>query len=107
MTQVVPLLDSNLAIVKEAKGKLGSEFGFVELEGYIVGKMFVEIMNEMNGDITRENFMKTARASRLKLGGKELDFTKSNQGSNEVITSYLASNGFVETTQEVWKTFIQ
>ena len=107
MTQVVPLLDSNLAIVKEAKGKLGSKFGFVELEGYIVGKMFVEIMNEMNGDITRANFMKTARASRLKLGGKVLDFTKSNQGSNEVITSYLASNGFVETTQEVWKTFIQ
>ena len=107
MTQVVPLLNSNLPIVKEAKKKLGEKFGFVSLEGYIVGKMFLEIVGKIKGDITRENFMKTAGASRLDLGGKKLDFTKRNQGSNEVILSHLTGERYVATTQTVWNKLVQ
>lgn len=106
MTQVVPLLNSKLAIVKEAKRKLGRRFGYVELEGFIVGKMFIAILKEMKGEITRANFMKTARVSRFNLGGKKLDFTKSNQGSNEVILSHLSGNGYVATTKSVWNKLI-
>lgn len=107
MTQVVPLLNSKLPIVKEAKRKLGDKYGFVSLEGYIVGKMFMEILNKMEGEITREKFMKTARSSTMNIGGLKLDFTKSNQASNRVVVSYLTKNGYRATTSSVWKEFIQ
>ena len=107
MTQVVPLLNSSLDIVKEAKSKLGDRFGYVELEGYIVGKMFVAMLNDIKGEITRANFMKSANASRLNLGGKQLDFTKSNQGSDEVILSHLNGSNYVATTKGVWDKLIQ
>ena len=61
----------------------------------------------MKGEITRSNFMKTARASQFNLGGKKLDFTKSNQGSNKVILSHLSGNGYVATTKSVWNKLIQ
>ena len=41
MTQVVPPLDSKLPIVRAARKALGDEFGYVSLEGYIVGKLFI------------------------------------------------------------------
>ena len=98
---------TNLDIVKEAKNKLGDRFGYVELEGYIVGKMFVAMLNKMKGEITRANLMKIATESRLNLGGKQLDFTKSNQGSDEVILSHLSGSNYVATTKGVWNKLIQ
>lgn len=102
MTQVVPLLNSNLPIVQEARIKLGKNFGFVTLEGYMVGKMFVNILRNMKGEITRDNFMKAARSSRMNLGGVKLDFTKKNQGSNLVVVSYLTNNGYRPLTKKSW-----
>lgn len=107
MTQVVPLLESNLPVVKEAKEKLGKKFGFVTLEGYIVGKMFLDIVGKMKGELTRENFVKTARASRLDLGGLKLDFTNNNQASDEVIVSHLEGKRYVTTTQGIWNGLVQ
>ena len=46
MSQVVPTLTSNRAIVKEAKAALGEKFGYVSLEGYIVGKMLLRLLKD-------------------------------------------------------------
>lgn len=96
VTQVVPALDSPLPIVKEARAALGQQLGYVSLEGYIVGKLFLEIMRRSNGPISRENFLKAARGQRFDLGGLPLDFTNDNQGSDFVLLTYL-QNGEYKT----------
>lgn len=95
MTQVVPLLNSPLDIVQEAKAELGEEFGFVSLEGYIVGKMILRILKDIPGDLTRESFLTQVRQSKFNLGGLGVNFTKDgNQGSDLVILSYLTPSGY-------------
>ncbi|MBF0351162.1 MAG: ABC transporter substrate-binding protein [SAR324 cluster bacterium] len=104
MTQVVPLLDSNLAIVKEAKSALGANFGFVSLEGYIVGKMTLKIFENMPGDLTRKGFLDQARKSKFDLGGIKIDFTGNGyQGSDLVVPSYLTASGYLPVDAAVWK----
>jgi hypothetical protein len=47
MTQVVPLQDSNLAIVKDARRDLGKDYGYVSQEGYIVGKLLLHGLQQL------------------------------------------------------------
>jgi hypothetical protein len=107
MTQVVPLLDSTLPIVQEARQKLGKDLGFVSLEGYIVGRMFLRIAGGMQGEPTRDAFMKQVSQSHFDLGGIPIDFTKGNQGSNLIVTSYVTPKGFLAVTPEVVKKMAQ
>lgn len=94
MTQVVPLPQSRLPIVSEAKRELGHQYGIVSEEGYIVGKMFVHILRDVKGPLTRSAFMRAARHTRFNLGGVHLDLTRSNQASNLVVLSELTHNGW-------------
>ncbi len=95
MTQVVPLLDSDLPIVKEARIALGENFGVISLEGYVVGKMLLQILRDIPGELTRENFLKQVQKSRFNLGGIPIDFTDGdNQGSDLIIVSRLTPEGF-------------
>ncbi len=89
VTQVVPDLDSDLPIVQQAKKALGERLNVVSLEGYIVGRMMVELLKKIDGDITRESFRRVARNSLLEIGGLTLDFRGDNQGSDLVILTYL------------------
>jgi hypothetical protein len=82
---------------------LGKEFGYVSLEGYIVGKMFVKLAETTPGALNREAFMKQVSASKFDLGGIPIDFTKGNQGSDLIVASYVTRAGFAEVTPEVWK----
>lgn len=107
MTQVVPLLSSNLPIVEEARSALGDNLGYVSLEGFIVGKMFLEAMNRIKGTITRQSFLDAILGSRMYLGGLELDFTKDNQGSDLVVPTILKKGEFVEMTDADWKALIK
>jgi hypothetical protein len=107
MTQVVPLLDSNRAIVLEAKQKLGYGFAIVSLEGYIVGKMFLHVLRDIKGDITRDSFMKQVSTSKFNLGGIPLDFTRSNQGSNLIVVSYPTESGYREVTRALWQQMVR
>ncbi|MDV7402849.1 branched-chain amino acid ABC transporter substrate-binding protein, partial [Arthrospira platensis SPKY1] len=61
ITQIVPALDSELPIVTEARAALGQGMDEYALEGYLVGRLFVTILQAMDGPLTRENFLKTAR----------------------------------------------
>lgn len=97
MTQVVPLLDSDLPIVKDAKSALGNDFGMISLEGYVVGKMLLQILRDIPGEITRTNFLKQVQESKFNLGGIPIDFTDGdNQGADLIIVSQLKPQGFEE-----------
>ncbi len=108
MTHVAPLLDSTLPIVKEARTKLKNEFGHVSLEGYIVGKMTLRILNDISGEITRDSFMQQVVRSQFDLGGVTIDFlANNNQGSNLVILSYLTPQGFRTLDASKFKSMLQ
>ncbi len=94
MTQVVPPLDADLAIVKEAKKALGPRFGYVSLEGYIVGKMFLAAMARIKGPLTRKAFLEAIKGKAFDLGGMVVDFSTDNQGSDFVHLTYLGETGY-------------
>jgi len=55
ITQVVPMLDNNLPIIKEYKKDLKESFPDIEanlisFEGYVVGKLFVESLKDLSKD---------------------------------------------------------
>ncbi len=106
MTQVVPALSSELRIVRDARAALGSEFGYVSLEGYIVGRMLVQILQSIKGEITREKFLAATYGKTHKLGGLTLDFTRDNQGSDSVYLTYLQGDDYKPLTRDVWRTWI-
>lgn len=107
MTQVVPLPSSNLPIVEEARAALGDNLGYVSLEGFIVGKMFLETLSRIEGPITRQSFLEAILGSRMYLGGLELDFTTDNQGSDLVVPTILKGGEFEEMTEADWRRLIK
>lgn len=106
MTQVVPPLDQDLPIIQEAKAALGDEFGYVSLEGYIVGKMFVSILNNIQGPITRSNFVRAAKGSEFDIGGLSISFRRNNQGSTLVSTTYFNGSSYVDMDEALWQSLL-
>ena len=102
MTQVVPPLDSKLPIVAEARQKLGEQFGWVSLEGYIVGKLWLRTMQNVQGRISRQKFLDAVLGHQFDLGGLKLDYSKDNQGSDLVILTNLTPNGFKPMSVNAW-----
>ncbi|MBK7982980.1 MAG: ABC transporter substrate-binding protein [Candidatus Competibacteraceae bacterium] len=100
MTQVVPPLDSSLPIVEEARKALGGDIGNISLEGYIAGKLFLAILRNVKGELTRENFLKAVRGRAFDLGGLPLDFSNDNQGSDLVQLQALEDGAFKTKTAE-------
>ncbi len=95
MSQVVPMLTSSRQIVQEAKAALGKDFGFISLEGYIVGKMLLKLLQDAPKPLTRDGFLAYARNAKFDLGGVAIDFTRDHhQGSTAIILSKLTSAGY-------------
>ena len=107
MTQVVPALDSTLPLVTEAREKLGEQYGYVSLEGYIVGKMWLEIMSSVSGPVTREEFLRAVKGRRFNLGGIALDFTTDNQGSDLVVLTHLTEDGWRPMPSRMWSRLLR
>jgi ABC-type branched-subunit amino acid transport system substrate-binding protein len=103
MTQVVPPLDSSLPIVTQARAALGDEFGYVSLEGYIVGRMWLKAMNDIQGPITRDAFLDAIRGRRFELGGLTMDFSDDNQGSDFVLLTHLTEDGYQVMNRGSWR----
>lgn len=95
MTQVVPPLDSDLPIVQQARAALQDELSYVSLEGYIVGRMFLHLMQNINGVITRQNFLNTVYGKRYQMEGLVLDFTDDNQASDLVTLTLLSGEDYL------------
>ena len=105
MTQVVPLLDSNIPLVVEAKKKLGKDFGYVSLEGFIVGKLVLYGLKKIEGDITREKFTSAILNSRFNIKQLSLDFMDDNQGSDLVELMVLKQGKWAKVPLEnIWNT---
>jgi branched-chain amino acid transport system substrate-binding protein len=102
MTQVVPSLDSTLPIVAEARQRLGEQFGWVSLEGYIVGKLWLRTIQNVQGSITRQKFLDAVLGQKFDLGGLKLDFSNDNQGSDLVILTNLSPDGFKPMSVSAW-----
>jgi ABC-type branched-subunit amino acid transport system substrate-binding protein len=95
VTQVVPPLDSGLPVVKDARAALGSKLSYISLEGYIVGRFFLKVLESISGDdITRSSFLAAIKGNKFDIGGLELDYSTDNQGSDLVISTYLENELF-------------
>ncbi len=94
VTQVVPALDSPLPIVESARKALGDKLGYISLEGYIVGRMFLAILDKAGGTPTPESFVRAARGQQYDLDGLKLDFSDDNQGSDFVLITLLSGDDF-------------
>ena len=102
MTQVVPPLDSALPIMEEARRKLGDAFGWVTLEGYIVGRMWLKAMTDAGSALSRNSALAALRGKKFNLGGLLMDFTDDNQGSDLVVLTHLTENGFEPMPNSQW-----
>ncbi len=103
MTQVVPPLNSTLPIVSEARERLGDEFGYVTLEGFIVGKLWLKAMGGIQSDLTRQNFLASIKGTTFDLGGMPMDFSDDNQGSDLVVLTYLTRSGYRHMDAAAWR----
>ena len=94
-TQVVPALNAPLPVLGDAQAALGASLNALSLEGFIVGRMFLTILRAMNGPLTRDNFLKTARRQPFEVGGVRIDFTAGNPGSRLLLLTVL-NDGHVD-----------
>jgi serine/threonine protein kinase/ABC-type branched-subunit amino acid transport system substrate-binding protein len=92
VTQVVPLWDSGATGVRNYRDALAkfqpqAQPGFVSLEGYIVGSIFVEALKRTGAQLTTEKLVNTMeQIENLDLGfGSKISFSLSeHQGSHKV-----------------------
>lgn len=97
VSQVVPSPhDTDIALIKEFKQAMNkyqhdSPITYVSLEGYIVGKLFGEIAKAVEGELSRENFIKTMQdVGRFDLGGLVLSFgEKDHQGMETIYLTHI------------------
>jgi len=106
MTQVVPLPNSDLSIVQEAKAALGDKYGYVSQEGFIVGHLLLHGLKQLvekDLPINRENILAEFTNQEFTLGGLTMDFTDDNQGSDLVVMTYLSGDKWQAMTDDKWK----
>ena len=104
ISQVVPFpWDDSVQIVAEYQAALAevdelADYGFVSLEGYMVGRFAIEALERAGPDLTRENFLAEMEGmSAFDLGGVELSFSADdNQGIDTIFMTRLLPDGFFE-----------
>lgn len=106
ISQVVPFLNSNKPVVSEARSALGDDFNLISLEGFIVGKLLLYGLNQLElGDkaLTRKNLLSVFAGQRFDLGGLEMDFRQDNQGSDFVAITKLKNDQWMPMQESDWK----
>lgn len=101
MSQTVPLIQSDLPIVKELRSLDIPEMTNINLEGYIVGKMIVAAL-EQTPTLTRDDFIKTLRNLNMDLAGVALN-APANQGeraSDLILITRLQKDGTWHTATD-------
>lgn len=104
ISQVVPFpLNGSLPVVAQYQAALlqqgmTSDFGFVSLEGYFVGRLAIEALRNAGPNLTREKYLASLNQLRtVDLGGVALVFGQGdNQGSDEVFLSRITADGNFE-----------
>jgi branched-chain amino acid transport system substrate-binding protein len=111
ITQVVPFpFDTSLKLVADYQAALkaqdaNAEPGFVSLEGYMVGKLAVEALKSVSGELTRESFLDAfAKIGTFDLGGVNLVYgADDNQGMDDVFLSAIKADGSFEALEKLSK----
>jgi ABC-type branched-subunit amino acid transport system substrate-binding protein len=101
VTQVVPFpLDGSIPVVGHYQAALkamkpDAKPGFVSLEGYMVGRLMVEALGKIDGDVTRKALLDTVtKTGAFDLGGVKLVYgPDSNRGSSEVFLTVIQPDG--------------
>lgn len=109
ITQCVPFpWDTSIPLVKQYQAALkandaGAEPGFVSLEGYMVGRVAVMALENVQGELTRESFLKAvADTGTFDLGGVTLTYGPGdNQGMDEVFLSVIQADGSFKAVQRL------
>lgn len=88
--------DESVPLVKEyreALKKYQPDFapGFVSLEGYMVGKFFARVVESVQGDLTRENFIRSVQETgAFDLGGIILQYgSQDHQGMDDIFLTII------------------
>lgn len=101
ISQVVPIpFDANNPLVGAYQKALRlydaqASYGFISLEGYIAGRLTVDVLEHMDGPITRDNFLNTLyRTGAMSLDGLKLAYgPDNNQGLDTVFLTRLDARG--------------
>ncbi len=104
ISQVVPFpWDDSLPIVKDYQNALMAqdeyaEFGFVTLEGYLVGRLTIEALSRAGDNPTRDSFLAALQGMKSwDMGGLTITFgPKDHQGIDTIFMTRLLPDGFFE-----------
>lgn len=99
-TQVVPVMSSNLPIVRMYKSVLGKRFDepptALSLAGFIAARYTFEVLNSVDGPMTRANVLKTfQKRSFTDVGGFRISYGNARRSFNFVAQSMLTADGRV------------
>lgn len=109
VTQVVPFPeDTSIPLVAQYQKALRSDnpnakFGFVSLEGYMVGQLVVQSLSKMNGPVTRDGLLATIeKVGSFNLGGVTLSYgPNDNQGMDRVFLTVIQSDGSIKPVEHL------
>lgn len=110
ITQVVPSpWDGSVPLVQQYQAALKAhdakaEPGFVSLEGYLVGRLAIAALGKVQGELTRDAFLKAMSGS-FDLGGVTLTFGPGdNQGSDKVFLTVIQPDGSFKAVERLGST---
>jgi ABC-type branched-subunit amino acid transport system substrate-binding protein len=103
VTQVVPFPeDTSVPLVAQYQKALkadhpDAEFGFVALEGYMVGRLVTQALEKLGGPVTRDGLLAAIeKTGEFDLGGVTLVYgPDDNQGRDQVFLSVILSDGSI------------
>jgi branched-chain amino acid transport system substrate-binding protein len=111
VTQVVPLPeDGAVALVGRYRAALkamkpDAQPGFVSLEGYAVGRLFVAALDKIDGDVTRKALLDAvAKSGTFDLGGLRMIYgPDNNRGSSQVFLTVIQPDGSFRAVDKLSK----
>ena len=111
VTQVVPFpRDTSIAVVARYQAALkatnpNAKPGFVSLEGYMAGRLVVDALDKIDGDITRKALLDTVtKTGTFDLGGVTLVYgPDNNRGSSQVFLTVIQPDGSFQAVEHLSK----
>jgi branched-chain amino acid transport system substrate-binding protein len=111
VTQVVPLPeDGAVALVGRYRAALkamkpDAQPGFVSLEGYAVGRLFIAALEKIDGDVTRKALLDAvAKTGTFDLGGLRMIYgPDNNRGSSQVFLTVIQPDGSFRAVDKLSK----
>src|SRR5260221_7786580 len=111
ITQVVPFpKDAATPVVGRYQASLkasapDAQAGFVSLEGYLVGRAIIAVLEKVNGEPTRKALIEAVqKAGSFDLGGFKLAYSdSSNRGSDQVFLTVIQADGSFKAVDHLEK----